>query len=126
MHWFRKSSRRWRGVDFMGLVPVQACGWENGVTPGLVVILQPRFPSGLMARILQPRLRESKKFIRIPLEERGSFIWRQIDGKRTVGELTESFRRSFQEEEHEVPQRVATYLYQMAENNFIEFSNLTI
>jgi hypothetical protein len=126
MNLFRRTSRKWRGVDFMGLVPLQACGYENGGKPGLVVVLQPRFQSGLMARYLQPRLKETKKYLRIPLEERGSFLWSLMDGKRTVGDLTEAFRAEFQDEKEHVPQRVATYLYQMADNHLIEFVNFNI
>ena len=126
MNLFRRTSRKWRGVDFMGLVPVKACGWENGEKPGQVVVLQPRFKSGLMARFLQPRLNETKKYLRIPLEDRGSFLWCAMDGRRTVGELTEDFRDHFQEETSQVPQRVATYLYQMADNQLIEFVNFNV
>jgi len=110
----------------MGLVPFQACGWENGGKPGHIVVLQPRFQSGLMARFLQPRLKETKKYLRIPLEERGSFLWNLMDGKRTVGDLTEAFRTEFKDEKEQVPQRVATYLYQMADNKLIDFANFNI
>jgi len=124
MNLFRKTSRKWRGVDFMGLVPEKACGWTSGERSSQVVVLQPRFKSGLMGRFLQPRLKEAKKYLRIPLEERGSFLWDLIDGRRTAGEMAEAFGREFPEEIDQVPQRVATYLYQMADNDLIRFSNL--
>ena len=120
---FRKSSRKWRGVDFMGLVPVKTCGWAPGDIPGQTILLQPRFSTGLLGRFLQPRLTETKKFIRIPLEERGSFLWGLIDGKMTVGDMTEAFRREFPAENNQVPERVATYLYQMVDNGLIDFDN---
>jgi hypothetical protein len=123
---FRKTSRKWRGVDFMGLVPEHACGWERGDRPGQVVVLQPRFHKGVMGRFLQPRLKDNKKYLRIPLEERGSFLWGLMDGRRTVGELTETFRGQFPGEADQVPQRVATYLYQMADNQIIRFTNFYI
>ena len=126
MNLFRKTSRRWRGVDFMGLVPEKACGWASGARPGQVVVLQPRFKSGLLGRLLQPRLKEAKKYLRIPLEERGSFLWNLMDGQRTAGEMAEAFGREFPEESDQVPERVATYLYQMADNNLIRFANLEI
>jgi hypothetical protein len=123
---FRKTSRKWRGVDFMGLVPQQVCGWEAGPKAGQVVVLQPRFQSGLMGRFLQPRLKEPKKYVRIPLEERGSFLWGLMDGHTTVGAMAEAFRAAFPGESDQVPQRVATYLYQMADNKLIRFVNLNI
>jgi hypothetical protein len=123
---FRKTSRKWRGVDFMGLVPEHACGSKSGGEPDQIVILQPRFQKGLLGRFLQPRLKENKKYLRIPLEERGSFLWGQIDGRRTVGQMTEAFRNEFPGEADQVPQRVATYLYQMADNRLIRFTNFNI
>lgn len=126
MNLFLKTSRKWRGVDFMSLVPEHACGWETGVMPGQVVLLQPRFQKGLLGRYLQPRLKENKKYVRIPLEERGSFLWCQIDGERTVAQMTEAFRDEFPGEADQVPQRVATYLYQMADNQLIGFTNFNI
>ncbi len=126
MNLFRKTSRKWRGVDFMGLVPEHSCGWEPGGKPGQVVVLQPRFLKGITGRFLQPRLKENKKYLRIPLEERGSFLWHLIDGRRTVGAMAEAFRGEFPGEADQVPQRVATYIYQMADNQLIRFSNFNI
>jgi len=123
MNLFKKTSRKWRGVDFMALVPVKGCGSEPGDLPGRVVVLQPRFGAGLMGRFLQPRLGESKKYIRIPLEERGSCLWNLVDGTRTVGEMTVAFAQAFPGESDQVPERVATYLYQMAENKLITFAD---
>ncbi len=123
---FRKSSRKWRGVDFMALVPEKACEWTQGDMPGQIILLQRRFSTGLLGRFLQPRLMEAKKHIRIPLEDRGSFIWTQIDGKRTVRDMAEAFGKEFPGEKDQVPERVATYLYQMADNKLIGFVNFKV
>jgi hypothetical protein len=120
---FRKSSRKWRGVDFMGLVPEKTCGWAPGDMPGQIILLQPRFSKGLLGRFLQPRLKETKKYIRIPLEIRGSFLWGLIDGKMTASDMAEAFRTEFPAEADQVPERVATYLYQMVDNGLISFVN---
>ena len=123
MNLFRRTSRKWRGVDFMALKPRRNCGWVPNEDPAKVVVLQPRFGSGLLARVLQPRLKESKKFVRIPLEARGSWLWREMDGNRTVGQLVTGFLAAFPGDTEAAPERVATYLYQMAENSLIDFVN---
>lgn len=123
---FRKSSRKWRGVDFMTLVPEKACEWTQGDVPGQTILLQRRFSTGLLGRFLQPRLKETKKYIRIPLEDRGSFLWGQIDGKRTVRDMAEAFGMEFSDEKDQVPERVATYLFQMADNKLIGFVNFKV
>jgi hypothetical protein len=126
MSLFQRSSRKWRGVDFMSLVPQKACGWDESSEPGNVVVLQPRYGSGLLGRFIQPRLKESKKYVRIPLEERGSFLWLTMDGQKTVGDLATSFFQEFELEAESVPERVSTYLYQMVENKLVKFLNLNI
>ena len=57
------------------------------------------------------------------LSERGSFLWGLIDGKMTAGDMAESFRTEFPAENDQVPERVATYLYQMVDNGLIHFVN---
>jgi len=121
---FNRGSSKWHGVDFMTLIPVRVLESEDGSRDGQIVVLQPRYPSGLLGRFLQPRLGPGKRFIRIPLEDRGSFLWRHADGKRSVGELAGLFAGEFAEDTREAPQRVATFLYHMLENGFIKFSNL--
>lgn len=120
----RWKSTRWQGVDFMALIPVRACGWVEADAPGRVVVLQPRYGTGLLGRFLQPRLTESKKYLRIPLEERGSYLWKLIDGTRTAGDLAAAFSEAFPEDVQQVPERVAAYLYQMSENKLIDYANL--
>ena len=41
-------------------------------------------------------------------------------------QMTEAFRDEFPGEADQVPQRVATYLYQMADNQLIGFTNFNI
>lgn len=110
----------------MALVPEKACSWTSGEEPGRVVVLQPRFRSGILSRLLQPRLKESKKYLKVPLEERGSCLWGLMDGHLTVGEMAAVFGRKFPEDSEQIPERVATYLYQMADNHLIKFRNLNI
>ena len=110
----------------MALVPERACGWTAGEKPGSVVVLLPRYRSGILGRLLQPRIKESKKYLRVPLEERGSRLWGLMDGKLTVGEMATAFGQDFPEEKNQIPERVATYLYQMADNHLIKFRNLNI
>jgi len=49
-----------------------------------------------------------------------------MDGRRTVGELSEAFRGEFSSETDQVPQRVSIFLYQMVDNKLIDFVNFKI
>ena len=115
---------RWAGVDFAALRPARAVESTADETTGQVVLLMPRFRGGLLGRYLQPRLRPEKQHIRVPLEARGSWVWSQLDGQRTVGELAAGFRDAFPDDAEQAEKRVSQFVYSMFENRFVKFVNL--
>ena len=78
----------------------------------------------MLGRWLQPRLKDKKKFIRLPLDKRGAVIWEKMDGKRKVGDLVAVFGANFDDDLQDSAERLSGYLYSMWENKFIEFKNL--
>jgi len=121
---FGKRSSRWDGIDFMALKPLQKVACRPDEQNGNTVLLVPRFQSGLLGRWLQPRLRENKKYIRVPLEKRGTFLWSKCDGQHTVGALAQGYRQEFPDDIDQAENRVCQYLYQLENNAFIEFIGL--
>ena len=119
-----KRKSRWEGVDFLGLVPEQCVEKTTEDEQGHVVLLVPRFRSGPLSRWLQPRIPEERAHFRVRLEERGSWVWRQCDGRRTVGEMVAGFAEEFPAESGQVAERVCQFVYQLADNRFVAFSNL--
>lgn len=105
----------------MTLVPRRAVDQDESSGSDEVVLLLPRFQSGLFGRFLQPRLSPQRKFLRVPLEERGRWLWARMDGVRTIGELVPDFADQFPDDQDQVPMRLGAYLYRMEENGFIEF-----
>ncbi len=65
-------------------------------------------------------VRGDKRFIRVPLDARGSWLWDQADGERTVGAIAVEFRRVFPEDDEQVEQRVSQYVGAMIGNGFME------
>ena len=87
MFGFGRKNRSWRGVNYMDLVPARRLNWRDDPDGDVVQVLMPRYTDPLLSRLLQPRLAADKRFIRVPLEDRGSFLWRLLDGKRRVIDL---------------------------------------
>ncbi len=119
-----RTARRFAGIDFMDLIPAPRVEHELGPDEGKVTLLIPRYSGAIFGRLIQPRLAESKKFIRLPLESRGALLWQKMDGKNSVGDLAALFGEHFSEDQKDVPERLSGYLYAMWENKFIEFKNL--
>ncbi len=108
------------GRNFLDLIPQRIVTHEAGATPEKVVLLLPRYRDWFFGRIVQPLLRGDKRFIRVPLDGRGSWLWSRVDGQRTAGEIALDFRSRFPEDDEQVEQRVSQYLGAMISNGFME------
>jgi len=97
------------GVDLMQVVPAAVVDHDLGVD-GRVTLLVPRFQGGWTGRLLQPRLPESRRWVRVRLEERGSVLWPLIDGRRRVADMIEVFQESFPDDTAEAAKRIGQWV----------------
>nr|MBP3598426.1 PqqD family protein [Eubacterium sp.] len=73
---------------------------------------------GVMNRLAQKFLKKPK-ISQVHLDKYGSFIWKQIDGSRTVLEIAELADRQFGEELQPLYERLCTYVAQLEQVQFI-------
>lgn len=73
---------------------------------------------GICNRICQIFLKKPKNTC-VELEEMGSFIWKSMDGKKSVYELALLERKEFGEEAEPVYERVSAYLKVLRSYNYI-------
>ena len=123
--WPFNRRRKWAGVDFMTLIP-ERLAEATETDDGDIIVLMPRFAGTIYSRWLQPLLRQDKKHIRVPLDARGSFLWRQLDGRQTVSETVTEFLAAFPDDADQAAERVCQYLYNLEDNRFIRFVNLPL
>ncbi len=57
----------------------------------------------------------------IRLDEYGSFLWKRIDGKRTVGQLAEEMKAEFGEKAEPLYDRLVKYMVILRNNRFVLF-----
>lgn len=57
----------------------------------------------------------------IKLDEYGSFLWQQIDGKRTVGQLAQRMKAQFGDGAEPLYDRLVKYMQILRNNEFILF-----
>ena len=119
-----KTKSLWHGVNYLALVPAKRLDWQEDAAADRVVVLLPRYRDFLFGRLIQPRLGPAKRFLRVPLEQRGSFLWRLVDGERTVAQLSAAYAENFPEDSGEAERRVSLYLHAMYDNGFIKYLNL--
>ena len=74
--------------------PVRRFEWED-LSGGCVAVLRPKFGRGWFGRFMQKRMR--RPFIRIKLDEFGSFVWLLCDGERSVSQIAAALSEKFGE-----------------------------
>jgi len=131
----KKNETHSSKLNLLECRPVRQVQYELAPS-GIIVLLRPRFTSGLLARWLQPRLK--RPYVKITLDRIGSFVWTRCDGDKTVEEILEEMKASFGEEramdpngkkkghdpdrdmEH-APERLRLFLLHLKQNEMITF-----
>ncbi len=118
----RHQASPWAGIDYLDLVPRRMVGFEAPEGDANIVLLVPRYRDGVWGRLIQPRLGPGKRFVRVPLEARGSALWRAIDGVRTVRDLLPAAHEAAPEDDADLARRVCLYVQNLADNGFIRLT----
>jgi hypothetical protein len=115
---------RWSGIDYLDLVPEHIVGHEPGAEPGKVLLLTPRYGGPILGRLLQPRLRGERRWVRVALDARGSWLWPRIDGRTTVGELVAGFAAAFPDDADATAERLCHYVESLVQNRLLRHTNI--
>lgn len=103
--------------NFLEFIPVRAAGIEWKVKKnGLVELAMPN--KGIFNKIAQV-LFKKPKISYIELEEFGSFVWQQIDGKRDVHEIGQKVKAKFGDKAEPLYTRLCTYVKTLKNHKFI-------
>lgn len=108
-------------MNLLELTPVAAAPAEE--RDGRVVIVRPRpvtrgvrAPFDWLAYLLAPR--------RLRLDDVGSFCWRQMDGRRTAGDIAEALRAEFGEVVEPAEERFAKFIRLLQREELVRFPEL--
>lgn len=103
--------------NFLDLIPIKntELDWEEDEKGRVRVILK---RDKLLEKLVRPFIK-SPKNMKVNLEEMGSFVWKTIDGEKTVLEIGECVKAEFGEEAEPLYERLATYINILRNNKFI-------
>ena len=106
--------------NYLDLVPVKhpRNTWTD--TGGIVTIH--RVNRGLINRLAQ-MLFGCPGVSRIDLDAFGSFLWRRMDGRRTVGDLAQALKAEFGDRAEPLYARLVVFLQNLRNNDCILFSS---
>jgi hypothetical protein len=60
-------------------------------------------------------------FIKIKLDEIGSAVWNEIDGKKKVGEIADILEKKYGEKIQPIEERLSKFFTQLKLHQFIDF-----
>lgn len=103
-------------LDFVPVVNPQNNWTEDA--QGIVTI--DMVHRGFYARIAQ-KFFHTPRVSHIKLDTYGSFLWKEIDGVRTVGDLAEKMKAQFGEQAEPLYDRLVKYMQILHNNHFILF-----
>jgi len=107
-------------VNLLDLIPVQKVKWENNEKK-LVVLFKPKFINKLFVKHILPRMKSPN--YKINLDEFGTAVWHNCDGKNTVAEIAERLKKDFGEEIEPVYERLGAFIQTMERSKLIYYVN---
>lgn len=84
----------------------------------LIQIIKPR--NSLLDKVVRKLFFTPDKFV-IDLDEIGSFIWKQIDGERSIYEISQLVKEEFGEDAEPLYERLIQYMNVLKNNGFVKF-----
>ena len=110
---------RKKNDNYLDLVPVMnpQNSWDQD-GEGIVTIHMVH--RGVYAAIAQ-KFFHTPRVSHIRLDEYGSFLWREIDGQRTVGDLAQRMKEQFGQKAEPLYDRLVKYMQILRNNRFILF-----
>lgn len=108
-------------INYLELTPTRS--YEDMTEEnGMLSILIPRFANKILVKLIVPMLKSP--YVKVKLDEFGSEVWRQIDGKKNVQEIADILKMKFGEKIEPVGERLTNYLTQIHRYNFISFNEI--
>jgi hypothetical protein len=106
------GKKKTKEKNLLGLVPRKTKEFkEEG---GRIVIFYPKYHIKAIAKKVK------NPCYKIKLDDLGSFVWKQIDGKRTVGEIARDLKERFGEDVEPVNSRLSLFIQQLVGGDLIK------
>lgn len=119
----RKAAKKeLENINLLDLIPQRNSKWD--VEDETVIILHPKFKNRFLVKTLLPIM--GKPNWKIRLDDIGSWVWKQCDGKRTVREIGSGLKESFGDQVDPVYDRLSIFIKKLESSQFISFTNLPL
>lgn len=104
--------------NYLDNIPLKNEEFDWDEDDGIVIIHMEN--KGIYNRIAQ-KLFGSPKVSHITLDEFGSFVWKQINGSRSIYEIGQLIKEEFGDRVEPLYERLSKYFYNLKSSKFISF-----
>lgn len=96
-------------------IPVREC--EYKIKGGIVTVIFTKFEKTWLDKIIKPK---KEKIAKIELDDIGSFVWLNCDGKKNINDIIKLTEIEFDNKD-KISERVQLFLTQLESKKFIRF-----
>lgn len=104
--------------DLLPCIPLQKFEFEVEQETNRVIILRPKYLSKWTTKYIMPLLKQ--KHFRVKLDELGSLVWKNCDGKNSVEDLIRILQKELGDSEEQIYERLAKYILHLQKEKFLE------
>jgi hypothetical protein len=108
-------------VNLLDLIPIKIMKNEKKNEDGTITVFKPKFQNKFMVKYIVPKLKSPD--FKVKLDDFGSFVWKQINGKLTVEQIGVRLKDSYKEDIEPVYERLSVYFQTLLRYKFIEYKN---
>lgn len=101
--------------EILDLFPLRQCKYDSN--DGIVTVHFDKFVKSWFDKIIKPK---KEKIAHIDLDEIGSFIWLNCDGKNKVSDIITLTKNQFDDKD-KIEERVKLFMAQLESKKFIRF-----
>ena len=111
-----------KSTNALDLIPIRKCEHQLG-EDGKVTILVPKFKNPKVSKFMLGR---KSPFIYMHLDDIGSFTWLQIDGVKSISDISAALKEHFGESMAQAEQRVNKFMSRLYQERYVTFKQLTL
>ena len=107
--------------NYLEYIPFTNFKWRISEETKKVIVERPKFDNAILKKYLLPYFK--KQYFDVKLDEFGSFVWLQIDGKKNVYQIARELEKEFGEKVHPVYERLSKFIKQLHQQRFVLYKN---
>lgn len=100
------------------MVPVHRVAYRE--VDGKIILLDPKFKNHFLKKHLLPRMKNP--YMKIHLDEFGSWVWKHINNKNTVFKIGDILKEEYGKDVEPVYERLGLFINMLAQRCFISIN----